>query len=208
MKPPRRKDWASLSAKEPPMASQGPEARKELGHATASVPTPHTSKMVTGGRRPQRQQLWAWSLIIHPLSQAHTYGRHLFPHLCLQGPQAHCSITGSSGSLHCLGRGKLLFMTLLGERAASFLGPPLLTPWSHQPLRRSRRPKEPARPPSEQAKLSWCLRNLWKRAWGQGRPQLGPSPHHLQAVSLLEMTVSCLLCIAPITCLTTGAWEA
>ena len=82
-------------------------------------------------------------------------------------------------------------MTLLLERAVPFLGPPLLTPWSHHPLRRSRRPKEPARPSSEQTNLGWCLGNLWKRAWGPGRSQLSLSTSHLQVSPCLR----CFTCV-------------
>lgn len=134
------------------------------------------------------QQLSAWYLIIHRLSPAHTNGRHLFPRLCLQGAPAHSSTIGSSCSLRCLGRGKLSLMITLVERTVSPLGSPLLTPWRHHLLQRSRRPKEPARLPSEQAKLGWYLRKLPKKAWGQRRSQLHPSTSCHQ----VSLCLSCL----------------
>lgn len=82
-------------------------------------------------------------------------------------------------------------MTLFLEGAVLSLGPSLQTPWSHHPLPRSRRPKGPARPPSEWANLGWCPGNLWKRPWGPGGPQLSPSTSHLQVSPGLK----CFTCV-------------
>lgn len=199
MKPLRGKGWVFPSARRPLTSSQIAEARGELGCLrvatktyfwiclTVSALTLHILEVMRRGRPPQHWRLWAWCLIIQPLSLAHTNGCHLFPRLYLRGSPALSSITGSSG---CLVSGKPLLMTLLGERAVASLGPPLLTPWSHHPLQRSRRPKEPARPSSEQTNLGWCLGNLWKRAWGPGRSQLGLSTSHLQVSPCLRCFIS------------------
>lgn len=198
MKPPRGNGWDFPSGRQPPIPSQKPAARGELGCFWVATkpcfwicPAVWTLEVMRRGHHPQHWQLWARYLIIHPFRPARTNGCHLFPCLSLQGSPALSSITGSSGPLHSLLRGKPLLMTLLVERAVLSLGHPLLTPWSHHSLQRSRRPKEPTRPPSERANLGWCLGNLWKRAWGLGGPQLSPSTGHLQVSPGLK----CFTCV-------------
>lgn len=146
--------------------------------------TPRRAEVTRRGRGPP---LWAWYLIIHPLSLARTARCHLLPRLPLRGSPAGSSLAGSSG---CRATGEPLLMPLLGERVVPSLGPALLPPWSHRPPRGSRRPKEPARPSSEQTGLGWRLGNPWKGAWGPGRPALRLGARHPQVSPCLRCFTS------------------